>query len=117
MNRWMLAFVAMASFAGTGCIVTTSGADTYDECTDDFDCDRVADICLSLASSTVSTGICSRSCSDSFDCPTTPSGYEPLCLSTGSGFFCVETCASNLDCASGFSCEVIDSGDAICVPR
>ena len=107
----------VCGFDGYCALATTPLANTYDECTVDDDCATLDDICLSLASSTVSTGICSRSCSDSLDCPTTSSGFEPLCLSTGSGFFCVETCGDSLDCASGFSCEVIDSGDTICVPR
>lgn len=111
-------------FSGDGCSAVCtieSGplAGTYDECTFDSDCADTIDFCQGLSSSTVATGICTRTCSDMLDCPVTASGFEPLCASIdGASFLCFETCSTSSDCAAGFNCEVLDGTvEQICVPR
>lgn len=98
------------------CLPGTTGPtptqDTYDSCTSTSECIQTADTCQAVAG-TVTLNACTRSCAADTDCP---GGGRCLSLDGGSTFQCMQTCTTSGSCATGWSCNVIDTGPSACLP-
>ncbi len=121
MKHLGLALGLFFALGSSGCIVVDDGADLYESCAFDSDCDDVGASCSSITTDwpdglRSTNSICTWGCFDSSDCPFS-NGDPGLCVDFGRGFQCYEDCDTDFDCDPGFACGEIGGGFTICLPR
>ncbi|WP_157069444.1 hypothetical protein [Sandaracinus amylolyticus] len=113
MKRIALATVCLATMLlASGCKVVVTGSSTYETCVTDGDCNDAFDRCVSVTNGSATDAQCTSTCDFDSDCP--GSGH---CVSfDGVNSFCYQTCVTDAICESGWSCNDLSDGSAVCLP-